>query len=120
MTSVARYFDPTEAQVACGAARSCGDDASLENQYLCGVNWLYLSAVGGLRLAVRDPEESLPMLSLLFTLVDQPIELGAYDPIDASALRLQKTVAVVAYVFFQPLFVGIVVALEGLAKWFAV
>jgi hypothetical protein len=55
---VARYSTLVEAEVACSALRGAGFHAEVLEATIVSMNWMYQTALGGLRVAV--PESELP------------------------------------------------------------
>ena len=61
---IARFSDLPSAGLAQSILESAGIPCFLDNQYTIGVNWLYLNAVGGVKLKVNqsNTEEAIELL----------------------------------------------------------
>jgi len=58
MKTVARFREPYEAHLARGVLESAEIEAYVLDDHLVGTNWLYSSALGGVRLYVDDENEA--------------------------------------------------------------
>jgi hypothetical protein len=68
---VARYTELTEAQTARSALESAGLSVSLRDEQTGSLNWLYLPALGGLRLEVRADQVAAAREILTLDLADR-------------------------------------------------
>ncbi|HET7126633.1 MAG TPA: DUF2007 domain-containing protein [Lysobacter sp.] len=55
-TTIARYADPLEAQIACGRLRAEGIDAHVADAHMGLANWEWRLAVGGTRVLVDESD----------------------------------------------------------------
>ena len=55
-TTVARYLDPVEAQIARGRLVAEGIEAHLGDEHLAVANWEWRLAIGGIRVRVADDD----------------------------------------------------------------
>jgi hypothetical protein len=58
--TIRRYLWPHEAQLARSVLDGAGIDAVVQDQYLAQADWLYVQAIGGLRLQVASGEAARP------------------------------------------------------------
>ncbi len=74
LVTVSKHFDVSEAIVARALLDQHGIPAFLFDHRLAGVNWLYLFALGGVRLMVpeRDAETACRLLADLSEKIDVP------------------------------------------------
>lgn len=56
LTTVARFTDPLEAQIACGRLRAEGIDAHVADAHMGLANWEWRLAVGGTRVLVDEAD----------------------------------------------------------------
>jgi hypothetical protein len=73
MKTVARFREPYQAHIARGVLESAEIDAYVLDDHLVGTNWLYSSAIGGVRLYVDDENEAAA-LEILNAEVEDPGE----------------------------------------------
>lgn len=71
MKTVARFREPYQAHLARGVLESAEIDAYVLDDHLVGTNWLYSSALGGVRLYVDDENEAAA-LEILNSEVEEP------------------------------------------------
>ena len=57
METIARFSTLSEAYLKRSVLEACGIDAFIPDEYSAQVNWMYIGAMGGIRLQV--PEESV-------------------------------------------------------------
>lgn len=64
-TVIAAYPNELQAEVARGRLQEEGIEASLKDRHVVGINWLYSSAVGGVKVEVdeEDAQEAVEVLS---------------------------------------------------------
>ena len=56
LTTIARFADPLEAQIACGRLRAEGIDAHVADAHMGLANWEWRLAVGGTRVLVDEAD----------------------------------------------------------------
>ena len=56
LTTIARFADPLEAQIACGRLRAEGVDAHVADAHMGLANWEWRLAVGGTRVLVDEAD----------------------------------------------------------------
>ena len=109
--AVGRYFDLTEAQVALGALRAEGLQTILRDEHLCGINWMYIVAVGGLRLEAVEAERGLAALRDHGGTDELQPELQEYEAPDLGFERNWKRVVLGVWFAPMPIVIGIAMLL---------
>lgn len=103
--TVARFTDLTQAQAARSVLESAGLSPQLRDEFMGSLNWLYVPALGGLRLEVTHEraEEARQLLGELPELEGEGLlEDGPATDREASARRKRRVALVALVILFLP------------------
>src|SRR5262245_51488297 len=87
LTTIATFWNPVEANLARARVEDAGVEAALADEGVAGVNWLLTSAVGGIKLQVRegDAERALEILAEVASpQAEAPTSAEAEPPTEAT------------------------------------
>jgi len=85
---IAEYRGLPQAGLAQSKLEANGVQSFLENQYMVGVNWLYSTAVGGIKLKVH--EDDVPRANEIL----KTFEMGCSEELDEETLTSEATCSV--------------------------
>ncbi len=110
-----RYLSLAEADLMSGILQASGLEPQVRDEYAAGLNWLYIPALGGVRLEV--PAEQWADAQELMSAELEPVEHTAEEQVYLQGARRRRRVLGVAALFLMtgPLvgLVGLALALQG-------
>ncbi len=96
LVTIRRYLWPHEAQIARSLLESEGIDAVVQDAHLAQIDWLYIQAIGGLRLQVAAADAAQAAAVLAAVEAAPPAPAEEYDEGTCGSCGSRATERVVA------------------------